>query len=224
MGSPAADRKAAANAVALDDESIARALRHLKRRDPTLARVIREVGACDILRTTDPYRFLIRSILFQQISVHAGRAIEARLKGHFGGRLPPSERLRATRATTLRGLGLSRQKILAVHSIAATAAAGELRAARFRSMDDDAVIADVTRIHGVGEWTAHMFLLFALRRPDVLPFGDFGIRKGLQRLDDLKELPSAAALTARAEVWRPWRSVASWYLWRCLDLPGRTSD
>jgi DNA-3-methyladenine glycosylase II len=207
-----------ATPLSLDDGAIERALRALKRRDPKLARVIREVGPCRMLRTGDPYRFLIRSILFQQISVHAGRAIEGRLKGHFGGRLPPPERLRATRATTLRGLGLSRQKILAVRSIAEFAAAGELRTARFRAMDDEAVIEDVTRIHGVGEWTAHMLLLFALRRPDVLPVGDFGIRKGLQRLDGLAELPSAQALTERAEPWRPWRSVASWYLWRCLDV------
>src|SRR5262245_13742683 len=118
--------------MALDAEALERASRHLRRRDPRLARVIREVGPCQMLRTTDPYRFLIRSILFQQISGHAGRAIETRLKAHFGGRLPPPERLRATRAATLRGLGLSRQKVLAVHSIAETAAAGELRAARFR--------------------------------------------------------------------------------------------
>jgi DNA-3-methyladenine glycosylase II len=202
---------------ALDTAAIERALRHLKRRDAVLGRAIRLIGPCEMLRSTDPYRFLVRSILFQQISVHAGRSIEARLKAHFGGRLPPPERLRATRATTLRSLGLSRQKALAVHSIAEFAADGELRAARFRAMDDEQVIADVTRIHGVGEWTAHMLLLFALRRPDVLPVGDFGIRKGLQRLDGLAELPSPAALTARAEAWRPWRSVASWYLWRCLD-------
>jgi DNA-3-methyladenine glycosylase II len=204
---------------ALDGAALERATRHLKRRDPRLGQVIRAVGPCAMLRSTDPYRFLIRSILFQQISVHAGRAIEARLKTHFGGRLPPPERLRSTRTATLRGLGLSRQKVLAVHSIAETAAAGELRAARFRRLDDAGVIEDVTRIHGVGEWTAHMLLLFALRRPDVLPVGDFGIRKGLQRLDALAELPSATALTTRAEIWRPWRSVASWYLWRCLDLP-----
>lgn len=210
--------------TALDDGVIERAVRTLKRRDPKLARVIRAVGPCTMLRTADPYRFLIRSILFQQISVHAGRAIEARLKGHFGGRVPPAERLRSTRPTTLRGLGLSRQKILAVHSIAEFAAAGELRAARFRTLDDAAVIEDVTRIHGVGEWTAHMLLLFALRRPDVLPVGDFGIRKGAQRLDGLAELPSTSALIERAEPWRPWRSVASWYLWRCLDLPPPGAD
>ena len=119
----------------------------------------------------------------------------------------------------LRAAGLSRQKIKAVRSVAEAFAARLVTNRALRAMDDDAVVAAVTQIHGIGEWTAHMLLMFSLGRPDVLPVGDYGVRKGAMRLYGLRELPKPRELVALAEPWRPYRSMASWYLWRAVDEP-----
>ncbi len=198
--------------------ALERARRTLRRRDPRLGAVIREVGPCRLGARGDPYRFLVRSVLYQQISGHAARAIETRLKAAHAGRIPAPARLRAARADQLRRIGLSRQKIAAVRAIAAAFDDGDVASRRLRRLDDDAVVEAVTRIRGVGEWTAHMLLMNALGRLDVLPVGDYGIRKGAQALYGLRALPDRGALEALAEPWRPYRSVASWYLWRHLDI------
>jgi DNA-3-methyladenine glycosylase II len=203
---------------ALDPAALERARRQLARRDPVLGTVIRRVGRCGLAPRGDPYRYLVRSVLYQQITGHAARAIEGRLKGRFEGRIPAPERLRAAHARTLRSVGLSRQKIASLRAIAAAFDDGALDARRLRRLDDVAVIESVTRVRGVGEWTAHMLLMFSLGRPDVLPVGDYGIRKGAAALYGLTELPRPRELEALAEPWRPWRSVASWYLWRSMDV------
>jgi 3-methyladenine DNA glycosylase/8-oxoguanine DNA glycosylase len=201
----------------LDAALFDRARRTLTRRDPVLAPVIRRIGPCGLNVRGDPYRFLVRSIVHQQIAGAAARAIEGRLRASFGGRIPSAARLRRASAARLRGVGLSRQKIASVRAIARAFDDGALGARRLRTLDDDGVIALVTQIRGVGEWTAHMLLMHALGRPDVLPVGDYGIRKGVQALYGLLELPRRAELEAIAAAWRPYRSVASWYLWRSLD-------
>jgi len=201
----------------LDPAVLERARRLLARRDPVLAPVIRRVGACELVHRGDPYRFLVRAIVYQQLAGAAARSIERRLHASFGGRLPSAARLRRASAARLRGVGLSRQKTASVRAIARAFDDGDLGARRLRALDDDAVIEAVTQIRGVGEWTAHMLLMHALGRPDVLPVGDYGIRKGAQALYRLAELPRRAELEAIAERWRPYRSVASWYLWRSLD-------
>jgi 3-methyladenine DNA glycosylase/8-oxoguanine DNA glycosylase len=122
------------------------------------------------------------------------------------------------RYAELRAAGLSRQKIASVRSIAAAFSDGTLSNRQLRRMEDDAVVAAVTQLRGVGEWTAHMLLMFSLSRPDVLPVGDYGVRKGAMTLYGLDELPKPAELQGLAESWRPYRSVAAWYLWRVEDL------
>jgi len=201
----------------LDPAALARAGRVLARRDPVLGAVIRRVGACGLERRGDPYRYLVRSVLYQQITGHAARAIEARLRAAFGGRIPAPARLRAATPAALRACGLSRQKIASLHAIAAAFDERVLDPRRLARLDDDAVVEAVTVVRGVGPWTAHMLLMFSLGRPDVLPVGDYGVRKGAMTLYGLPELPRPAELQTIAEPWRPWRSVASWYLWRALD-------
>ena len=166
----------------------------------------------------DPYRALVRSVLFQQLAGAAARAIEKRVKAVYGGRYPRAEVLAAARPAQLRAAGLSRQKIGSVRGVARAFADGTLCSRRLRRMDDDAVIEAVTQVKGIGEWTAHMLLMFSLGRLDVLPVGDYGVRKGARDLYGLEDLPSRAELEELGERWRPYRSVASWYLWRVDEL------
>ena len=201
----------------IDPTLLTRAQRSLARRDPRLRAAIRDAGPCGLRRKGDPYRFLVRSVLYQQLAGAAAQAIEGRFKASYGGRIPAPERLALARTDRLRRLGFSRQKAAAVRAIARAFRDGEVPARRLSSMDDDAVIEAVTRIRGVGEWTAHMLLMSSLGRPDVLPVGDYGIRKGAKQLFGLEALPKPAELEALAEPWRPYRSIASWYLWRVAD-------
>jgi len=203
--------------TALDEDGRSRARRALMRRDPRLAEVIRQVGACEMQHRGDPYRMLLRSVIYQQLAGAAARTIDARLRAPWRGRYPQPEVFLKAPDAQLRAAGLSRQKIAAVRSVAQAFAAGDVTNRALRRMDDDAVIESVTKIHGIGEWTAHMLLMFSLGRPDVLPVGDYGVRKGAMQLYGLKDLPKPRELEALAEPWRPYRSVASWYLWRVVD-------
>jgi DNA-3-methyladenine glycosylase II len=201
----------------LDDATLERARRSLMRRDRRLAPVIRDAGPCEMLPSGDPYRALVRSVVFQQLAGSAARAIAQRLRARYRGRYPKPADLLATRDAELRGVGLSRQKIAALRAIATAFDSGELSNRRLYRLDDDAVVEAVTQVRGVGEWTAHMLLMFSLGRPDVLPVGDYGVRKGAMRVYGLDDLPKPAELEAIAETWRPYRSVASWYLWRATE-------
>ncbi len=187
------------------------------RRDPRLAAVIRRVGPCVMEHRGDPYRMLLRSVIYQQLAGAAARAIDTRLRAPWRGRYPRPALLLAAPDRQLRTAGLSRQKIAAVRAVAAAFDSGDVSGRALRRMEDAAVIASVTRIHGIGEWTAHMLLMFSLSRPDVLPVGDYGIRKGAMQLYRLAELPKPRDLEALAEPWRPYRSIASWYLWRVAE-------
>jgi len=206
----------------MDPELLARARRTLARRDPVLGAVIRRVGPCELRRRGDPYRYLVRSIFYQQLAGAAARSIERRFHAAFGGRTPPPAVLASVRPARLRALGLSRQKVAAVQAVARAFSDGTVRPRRLTLLEDEEVIAAVTPIRGVGVWTAHMLLMFSLGRPDVLPVGDYGVRKAAQTLYGLAELPRPAELSALAEPWRPYRSVASWYLWRAADGPTMT--
>jgi DNA-3-methyladenine glycosylase II len=202
----------------LDEARLREAARHLARADARLARVIEAHGPCTLAPRGDPYRYLVRSILYQQLAGKAAATIERRFKAGFGGRVPPPETLAAQRDARLRSFGLSRQKAAAVKAVGAAFAKGLVSARRIPHMGDEAVVESVTQIRGVGEWTAHMLLMFSLGRPDVLPVGDYGVRKGAQKLYGLRELPRPDALAELAEPWRPFRTVGSWYLWRALEL------
>ena len=198
----------------LDAELVEKARRSLRRRDARLGAVIASVGPCRLRPSGDPYRALIRSVIYQQLAGAAANAIAGRLRGRFGGRFPRPELLLAAPAAELRAVGLSRQKAATLRAVAAAFADGSLSSRRLRRMDDAGVVEAVTQIKGIGEWTAHMLLIFSLGSPDVLPVGDYGVRKGAMKLYGLPALPGRAELEAVAEPWHPYCSVASWYLWR----------
>jgi DNA-3-methyladenine glycosylase II len=205
----------ARNAAArLDEAGLERGRRHLRRRDPRLATVIRRVGRCGIAPQGDPYRALLRSVIYQQLAGPAAAAIAGRLRARHRGRFPRPDMLLEESDAALRAVGLSRQKAATLRAIARAFAEGELDNRRLRRLDDAAVVEAVTRVRGIGEWTAHMLLMTSLGRPDVLPVGDYGVRKGAMLLYGLDALPRPAELEALTEPWRPWRSVGSWYLWR----------
>ena len=202
----------------LDASLLDKACRSLCRRDPVLRPLIRKAGPCELRWRGEPYRYLVRGVLYQQLAGAAASAIEGRFKAEFGGRIPAPTRLLEASPQRLRGVGLSRQKAAAVRSIAEAFLDGTVRARRLPQMDDDDVIAAVTQIRGVGVWTAHMLLMFSLGRPDVLPVGDYGVRKAARDLYALDALPSPRELESIARPWQPYRSVASWYLWRHADI------
>jgi DNA-3-methyladenine glycosylase II len=162
---------------------------------------------------------LVRSIVFQQLSGKAARTIMQRLVNALPeGRLTP-EAILALTPEQMRSLGLSGQKTAYVRDLAERTRSGEIDFSKFPAMSDDEVIEHLTRVKGVGVWTAHMFLIFALRRPDVLPTGDLGVRAAMRKAYRMRALPKPERMEKIAKRWRPYCSVASWYLWRSLDGP-----
>jgi len=168
-------------------------------------------------RPLEPYGALVRSIVGQQLSTKAARTIYDRLTDMFGGRTPTPAELLAADPDEVRTAGLSRAKVSYLRSLAEHVESGELELARLSELPDEEVSAQLTAVKGLGQWTADMFLIFHLRRPDVLPVGDLGIRRAVERAYGLPEMPDPARLTEIAEPWRPNRSLASLYLWRSLD-------
>jgi len=194
-----------------------RATRHLRAADPVLRRLIEAEGPCRLRpnRNGSTFDYLVRVILRQQISGYAADAIEARIRERFGRHLDPEDLLRADEAA-LRALGLSRQKISYVRDLSRKALDGHpLETLSRRS--DEGVIETLTTIRGVGRWTAEMLLMFRLGRLDVLPVDDYGIRKAMQKAYRMRALPKPDRMRRIAEAWRPYRTVACWYLWRSLD-------
>jgi DNA-3-methyladenine glycosylase II len=184
-----------------------------------LARLLDERGAPDPrpLRG-EPYGALVRAIVGQQLSVRAARAIWGRLLERFGGEPPTPEQILADEPDELRvAVGLSRAKTTFLRSLAEHVVSGELELDRLDQLGDDEVMAELVAVKGIGEWSAHIFLMFTLGRPDVLAVGDLGIRRAVERAYDLPALPSAAELTELAEPWRPYRTAACQLLWRSLD-------
>lgn len=193
------------------------AVRHLKSSDPVLGGIIDRVGPCRIEFLEPCFDTLVRSIVFQQLSGKVARVIYARLaEAAANGRLTPEAILRL-RPEKMRRAGLSAQKTAYIRDLAAKTRRGVVIFEALGEMDDDEVIRTLTAVKGIGVWTAHMFLIFALRRPDVLPVGDLGIRAAIRRAYGLEELPKPAEVTAVGERWRPYCSTASWYLWRSLE-------
>ncbi len=169
-------------------------------------------------RPADVYGALLRSITGQQLSVKAARAIYGRLTERFGGRAPTPEELLADDPEAMRAAaGLSRAKVASLRSLAEHVLDGELELTRLDELSDDEVIRELVAVKGIGEWTAHMFLMFTLHRPDVLPTGDQGIKNAVLRAYGLDAVPTPEAMTELAEPWRPHRTRACEYLWRSLD-------
>jgi DNA-3-methyladenine glycosylase II len=195
------------------------AIRRLRQVDPRLGRLIAQIGPFRPDITPDPFIALIGSIIQQQLSMAAATTIYRRVRG-----LCPRQRLTpkailALDDDALRGVGLSRQKAAYLRNLADAFATRTLTAAGLRAGSDDEVIAATTAIKGIGRWTAEMLLMFCLERPDVWPVDDLGLRKAVRNFLRLGELPPAAAIRELADPWRPYRSYATWYLWRSLEGP-----
>ncbi len=196
---------------------------HLHRADPVMAHLIDDFGgplpADDRRgRPEDPYGALVRAITGQQLSVKAAAAIWNRLLERFGGITPTPEQILADDPDELRiACGFSHAKVAYLRSLAEHVRDGELQLDRLPDLPDGEVVRELTAIKGIGEWTAHMFLMFTLRRPDVLASGDLGVRNATMRAYGLEKPPSPAELEALAEPWRPHRTRACLYLWRTLD-------
>ena len=195
---------------------------HLRRRDPALNRIIDIVGPRKPARlgsAQTPFATLLRSIVYQQLSGKAAGSIHRRLLDLFPSRRPSARALLALDDDELRAAGLSRSKVLSVRDLAAKAASRQLPSRQaLDAMDDEAIIERLTEIRGIGRWTVEMLLIFALGRPDVLPVTDLGVRRGFMVCQGNDALPEPAELLAHGDIWRPWRSVASWYLWRASEL------
>jgi len=192
------------------------AIAHLQRQDPVLSQIISRVGDYRIQFRTPNFETLVRSIIFQQLSGRVGNVIYDRLANAVGGDITPAAVLKL-RPSRMRKLGLSSQKTAYIRDLARHTRDGVLIFEELGALDDNSVIERLTMVKGVGVWTAHMFLMFALQRTDVLPTGDLGIRNAIRKAYDLKELPTAAEIESMAGKWRPYCSVASWYLWRSLE-------
>jgi DNA-3-methyladenine glycosylase II len=191
--------------------------------DPVLRDLIDEIGVDGLGdsrggRPDDHYGALVRSIVGQQLSTKAARAIYTRLTDRFGGRTPtPVEVLEDDPEELRAAAGLSHAKVGFLRSLAEHVIDGELELERLDDLPEDEVIAELTAVKGLGVWSAHMFLMFHLQRPDVLPVGDLGIRRAMMIRYGLPELPSPSEMEKIAEPWRPYRTLASSYLWRSLD-------
>ena len=199
----------------------AAALVHLRQCDPTLAALIKRIGPFTLKLTplTSLFEAILRSIVYQQLHGKAAATIHARVMvvlAPSGGATPTA--LSKTPDAALRSAGLSRNKLRAIRDLAAQCQAGVVPSRSLaRTLTDDELVTRLTSIHGVGPWTVHMLLIFYLGRPDVLPTGDFAIRLGFQKLYKKRQSPSPATISQQARRWQPYRSVASWYLWRSLD-------
>ena len=198
------------------------AVRHLSSADATLAALMERAGpfSMQIRKLHDPFEALARNIVFQQLHGNAAAAIHKRVLDLFGGgKLCPADIIGAPEET-LRGAGLSGAKLAALKDLAAKTVDGTVPTlARLRRMSDEEIVERLTRVRGIGRWTVEMLLMFRLGRPDVLPVGDFAVRKGFALAYGLKESPKPKELAEYGERWRPYRSVASWYMWRAVELP-----
>lgn len=198
------------------------ALRVLSDRDPELGQVIARVGPLNLTPPAikTPHHYLQRAIVHQQLSGRAAETIYGRFAGLYpGGRPPSPERILATQEAVLRSAGLSTAKARAIIDLAKHTKSGTVPSRRaLARLDPEAAIERLTQVRGVGRWTVEMLLIFYLGHPDILPTSDLGIRKGFSRTFGVKRLASERTVARRAERWRPWRSIACWYLWRSLDI------
>ena len=192
------------------------ALTHLRRTDPVLGGIIDRVGEYRIEFRKPEFESLVRSIVYQQLSGRVASVIFGRLLQAVGGKLTPDNILKL-RPARMRALGLSTQKTAYIRDLARHTRDGRVIFKELGSLADHEVIERLTQVKGIGVWTAHMFLIFALRRPNVLPTGDLGIRSAIRKAYGLSDLPKPSEMESLAERWHPYCTVASWYLWRSLD-------
>jgi DNA-3-methyladenine glycosylase II len=199
------------------------AIAHLSKTDKVLGRLIKKVGPCTWKpeKRRSPYQALVQSVVYQQLNGTAASTILKRMLALFPDRkFPGPEDILKISESSLRGAGLSRAKTAAIKDIAAKTVAGIVPDSRtIARMESDVIISQLTTIRGVGPWTVEMLLMFKLGRLDILPSTDYGVRKGFALIYELPDLPAPKDLLAHGEKWRPYRSIAAWYLWRALDIP-----
>jgi len=196
-----------------------KAAEHLSKHDRALAPVIVAHGPAKLEPHKDYYQELVDSIISQQLSVHAARAIEQRFRDLFGGHFPTPTEILTVDAETLRGIGFSYAKGRYVLDLAQHIVDGKVKFDHLDTLSNDAIIAELTQVKGIGEWTVHMFLMFCMGRLDVLPVGDLGIRNGIRKLYGFEDAPTPDQIReiAAKNSWHPYESVASWYVWQSLD-------
>ena len=195
-----------------------RALAHLRSCDPVLASIIERVGEFKMQYREPVFASLVRSIVFQQLHGKAATTIFNRLLEKAGGELTPESILKL-RSSQMRAVGLSNQKLTYIRDLAKKTKSGKLNFELLPQLSDEEVVAHLTQIKGIGVWTAHMFLIFALRRDNVLPTGDLGVRAAMRKAYGMKVLPKPVTMQRLAKRWHPYCSIASWYMWRSLDAP-----
>jgi len=197
--------------------SAAAAYRHLRAADPVVGMLIEAYGPYRPRPAMDHYESLLRTILYQQLNGTAATTIRDRWMGLYGGRYPTPTELLATTDEAFRSTGVSRQKAGYMRDVAERVLAGSLAFDALEAMPDEEVVEAITAVRGLGEWSAHMFLMFQLGRPDVLPVGDYGVRNGMRIAYHLDEMPTPSRVKEIGAPWAPYRSVASWYMWRAVE-------
>lgn len=197
-----------------------KAINHLRSVDPVMADVITRVGRCTLEPRTEWTHFdaLVRSIVFQQLSGKAAATIHGRVLTLIGDGAEAPKRIIATPHEALRSAGLSTAKANYVRNLAEHVLDGSLPVESLHELTDDEVIAALTQVKGIGRWSAQMFLMFRLGRPDVLPELDLGVQKGIQKAYRLRKLPTPAQVLRRGAKWAPYRTIGSWYMWRVLEI------
>ncbi len=194
-----------------------RAIHHLKKSDPVLRAIIERVGPFRMEFGVPEFSSLAEAIVYQQLNGSAAATIFSRFAGLAGDPLTPEGILKLS-DEQLRSVGLSKQKSAYLKDLATKTAAGVLDFARLPALTDEEVIAHLTQVKGIGVWTAHMFLMFSLRRPNVLPTGDYGVQVAIKKHYKKRKLPKPKDMEKIARPWQPYRSVACWYMWRSLDI------
>jgi DNA-3-methyladenine glycosylase II len=203
----------------LDETTARRAAEHLAESDPALAAVIARYGLCDIRPHRNYYQALVGEIIGQQLSVKAAAAIRKRFEDLFGGEFPEPASILERSVDELKSVGLSRPKANYICDLAQHIVDGRVKFGHFDDLGNDEIIAELREVKGIGEWTAHMFLMFCMGRADVLASGDLGIRNAVQKLYNLKSVPSPDQVkhVATKNHWHPYETIACWYLWRSLE-------
>jgi DNA-3-methyladenine glycosylase II len=194
-----------------------KAVDHLKKCDPVLRAIIQRVGPCHIEYGPAEFASLAEAIVYQQLNGKAAATIFNRFAELVGRPITPAGILKAS-DEQLRSVGLSKQKSAYLKDLAAKTAAGLLDFSRLPELSDEEVIQHLTQVKGIGVWTAHMFLIFSLRRPNVLPTGDYGVQMAVKKHYRKRKLPKPKDMEKIAKAWEPYRSVACWYMWRSLDI------
>jgi len=194
-----------------------KAINHLKNCDPIMAAIIERVGPCRMEYGPPEFHSLAEAIVYQQLNGRAALTIFKRFIALAGEPLTP-EGILKLQPEQLRSVGLSKQKSSYLFDMAERARRGELDFSKLRDLPDEEVIGHLTQVKGVGVWTAQMFLMFTLRRPNVLPTGDFGVRMAIKKHYRKRKLPNPALMEKIAKAWEPYRSIACWYLWKSLDV------